>query len=336
MTTEAALQRLVRSAADAALGVLGTFVPDQVEAGDVAVLDGSTGPLEGLPFPAVATSVSYVDGVTGGNLFVMTVEGAKRLAAAMGAVNPPFERPPIPTSLPDSEPSEEPSSSSSSEASPEEVAAVAPAPAPLTDAELNFVSEAMSKMMTGAAAAISAVLDSPVDIGSPETRIFESVSDTKGAYPNTPHVVRAAFSVCGEPCRLVQLVPNAFVVRMTHALEELSTMPDLDGLLGGDFEAAPTASAPSLHGIPVRVWAELGRASMPTADVVGLPSGAVVELNRAADDAIDLFVNGRRFATGRLVVVDGTDWGVRIESLVDPSSPENDPELEIAHWPDLG
>jgi hypothetical protein len=34
--------------------------------------------------------------------------------------------------------------------------------------------------------------------------------------------------------------------------------------------------------------------------------------------------------------VDGTDWGVRIESLVDPSSPENDPELEIARWRDLG
>ena len=55
-------------------------------------------------------------------------------------------------------------------------------------------------MMTGAAAAISAVLDSPVDIGPPETRVFETAADTKGAYPNTPHVVRAAFSVCGEPC----------------------------------------------------------------------------------------------------------------------------------------
>jgi flagellar motor switch protein FliN len=218
--------------------------------------------------------------------------------------------------------------SSSSEADPEEVAAAAPPPPPLTDAELNFVSEAMSKMMTGAAAAISAVLDSAVDIGPPETRLFESAGAAKGAYPSTPHVVRAAFSVCGEPCRLVQLVPSAFVVRLTHALEELASMPDLDGLLGGAFEPAPVAAAPSLRGIPVRVWAELGRASMPTAEVVGLPSGAVVELNRNADDAIDLFVNGRRFATGRLVVVDGTDWGVRIETLLDPSSPENDPERE--------
>ena len=55
---------------------------------------------------------------------------------------------------------------------------------------------------------------------------------------------------------------------------------------------------------------------MPSAEVVGLPPGAVVELNRQADEPIDLYVNGRRFATGRLVVVDGTDWAVRIEHVL--------------------
>ena len=88
--------------------------------------------------------------------------------------------------------------------------------------------------------------------------------------------------------------------------------------------------APSLAGIPVRVWAELGRASMQTADVVGLPHGAVVELDRSPDEPIDLFVNGRRFATGRLVVVDGNDWAVRIESVLDPSSDSSDTEGEVA------
>ena len=91
-------------------------------------------------------------------------------------------------------------------------------------------------------------------------------------------------------------------------------------------------AAPSLAGIPVRVWAELGRASMPTAEVVGLPQGAVVELDRAPEDPIDLYVNGRRFATGRLVVVDG-DWAVRIESVLPSSSDSSDTEGEVARWP---
>ena len=43
-----------------------------------------------------------------------------------------------------------------------------------------------------------------------------------------------------------------------------------------------------------------------------------------------MFVNGRRFATGRLVVVDGNDWAVRIESVLDPSSDTSDTEGEVA------
>ena len=39
----------------------------------------------------------------------------------------------------------------------------------------------------------------------------------------------------------------------------------------------------------------------------------MVDLDRQADEPIDLFVNGTRFATGRLVVADGTDWAVEIE-----------------------
>ena len=65
------------------------------------------------------------------------------------------------------------------------------------------------------------------------------------------------------------------------------------------------------------MWAELGRARMPSAQVVGLPAGAVVELDKQADEPIDLYVNGTHFATGRLVVVDGTDWAVRIEHVLD-------------------
>ncbi len=131
----------------------------------------------------------------------------------------------------------------------------------------------------------------------------------------------------------MQLVPNAFVVRMDRALDELGaeTAP-APGAAAAAASVPSPHGAPSLAGIPVRVWAELGRASMPTADVVGLPHGAVVELDRAPDEPIDLFVNGRRFATGRLVVVDG-DWAVRIESVLDPSSDPSDTEGEMARWP---
>ena len=146
--------------------------------------------------------------------------------------------------------------------------------------------------------------------------------------------MRAAFSVCGEPCRLVQLVPNAFVVRMDRALDELTSRAGPDAAAAAPRAGVPAGNGkPSLSGIPVRVWAELGRTYMPSADVVELPGGAVVELNEYADDPIDLYVNGRRFATGRLMVAENNEWAVRIETVLDPSNetPEND--MEVARWP---
>jgi flagellar motor switch protein FliN len=302
--TDDALVRLGQSASEAITGVLEMFAPGKVIAGDVTVVAGDRNPMESLPVPAVATSVSYVDGVTGANVFLMTLDGARKLAAAMMGMEEP-EDPDAPE---------------------------------LSELELSAVSEAMNQMMASAAIAVSSVLGTEVEIGTPETKMFTETAEAADAYPHTPHAVRASFSVCGEPCRLVQLVPNAFVVRMTRALDELGTEVAL-----GEPAAASAPSAagtpagpgtPSLAGIPVRVWAELGRAQMPSAQVVGLPSGAVVELNRSADEPIDLYVNGRRFATGRLMVVDGTDWAVRIETVLAPSNTSTQNQLEVARWPE--
>ena len=291
MTADEALVKLGQSTSEAVCGVLEMFAPGQITPGDVAVAPADRHPLEGIPTPAVVTMVSYVDGVTGGNLFVMTVAGARKLAAAMMGTEPD----------PDGGAAE------------------------LDELELSAVAEAMNQMMASAAGAVSAVLGTEVEIGVPETSTFMSTDAAIAAYARTPHATRGAVSVCGEPCRLVQLVPNAFVVRMTRALDEMrAEIPSQDT---GHREAAGGApSAPSLAGIPVRVWAELGRAQMASAEIVGLPPGAVVELNRQADEPIDLYVNGRRFATGRLVVADGTDWAVRIEHVLGPDQTKN-PEV---------
>jgi flagellar motor switch protein FliN len=285
MTTDEALVKLGQSTSEAICGVLEMFAPGQIAPGDVAVVAPGKHPLEGIPVPAVATMVSYIDGVTGGNLFVMTIEGARRLAAAMMGVEPDG----------------------------------AAGAAELSELELSAVAEAMNQMMASAAGATTAVLGTEVQIGVPETRSFSSADQAIDAYVRTPHATRAAVSVCGEPCRLIQLVPNAFVVRMSGALDELGAeLTPHDALAGGDRAAD---GSPSLAGISVRVAAELGRARMASAQIVGLPPGAVVELNRQADEPIDLYVNGRHFATGRLMVVDGSDWAVRIESIL--GQPEN-------------
>jgi flagellar motor switch protein FliN/FliY len=292
-----ALARLGQSTAEACLGVLEMFAAGQVSLGDVAPLNDTKAAFAGAPVPSVAMSVSYVDGVTGGNVFLITLDGARNLAASMMGMEGPED----------------------------------PDATELSELELSAVSEAMNQMMASAAAATATVLGTEVEISTPETKTFTSADEIAEAYPSTPHAVRTAMQICGEPARLVQLVPSAFVVRMSSALDDLGSDLNATGPAGSP---GSTAFQPSLAGIPVRVWAELGRARMPSAQVVGLPPGAVVELDKQAEDAIDLYVNGTHFATGRLVVVVGTDWAVRIEHVLDRTTDSTDSGMEVAGWPE--
>jgi flagellar motor switch protein FliN/FliY len=80
-----------------------------------------------------------------------------------------------------------------------------------------------------------------------------------------------------------------------------------------DFEEL---EAGSLLDMPLRVWAEIGRTKLPAAFVVGMPQGAIIDLDCEPDEPASLFVNGRYFGTGRLVLVDG-EWALRVESLTE-------------------
>jgi len=279
MNVEDALNKLGESTSEAVAGVMQMYGGDAAQPGPVAIVGGGSDPLGALPVPAVTASVSYVDGVTGGNVFVMPLKGARAMAAAMMG-----------------------------EAPPEDDATE------LTELELSAAGEAMNQMMAAAANATAAVLGTEVEIGVPDVRVLDSLAGALEGHKDAAHITSAVFTVFGQPCRLVQLVPNAFVMRMTKALDELGAeylgdqVPSISGESLGLDE--------SLRGVAVRVWAELGRRQMPIGSLVGTPAGAVVELDRPADEPVDLYVNGMRFATARLVVSDDGEWGVRIESLV--------------------
>src|SRR3954465_16054088 len=300
MSASDALGRLGQSTAEACIGVLEMFAAGKVSLGDVTTLDDSKAAFDGVPVPAVAMAVSYVDGVTGGNVFLITLDGARLLAASMMGMDAPED----------------------------------PDATELSEIEQSAVSEAMNQMMAQAAAATTLVLGTEVEIGTPETMTFTRADAIGSSYPQTPHAVRVAMSICGEPARLGQLVPNGFVGRMSSALDEIGADAGAVPETGSPGPAGSAALNPSLSGIPVRVWAELGRARMASAQIVGLPTGAVVELDKQADDAIDLYVNGTHFATGRLVVVDGTDWAVRIEHVLDVSEINSESGMEVARWPE--
>lgn len=300
--TAEALMRLGASTAEAVAKALDAICPEPVARGEVTVVPGDESPFDGFPFdaeaaqpaPAVAVSVHYVDGVTGGNVLLMTARGARSIAAAMGAT---------------------------------------PAPAPQDDAaptelELSAVAEAANQMFAAAAGATGVVLGQDVEIAPPETRLLDGPAAARETFDATPHAVAATFHVCGEPCRLVQLVPNAFVVRMTRALDEQGS-EQLSGDAGLSALGIAQRTEPgeeraldeALRDIRVRVWAELGRTRVSLGAAPQLPPGAVLELDRKADDPVDLYVNGLRFASGRLVLTEEGEWALRLEEVAGRTTP---------------
>ena len=91
-------------------------------------------------------------------------------------------------------------------------------------------------------------------------------------------------------------------------------------VFGNPTEAAKTAppinkNLDLLMDVMLQVVVELGRTRMPLRQVLELQSGSVVELDRLAGEAVDIFVNERLIAHGEVVMVDDK-FGVRITDLV--------------------
>ena len=72
--------------------------------------------------------------------------------------------------------------------------------------------------------------------------------------------------------------------------------------------------------VPVRITVELGSCQMPMREVLQLHPGSVVQLDKIADQPVDLFVNQRRIAHGEVVVVDDR-LGIRITKVFGGTQP---------------
>jgi flagellar motor switch protein FliN/FliY len=175
--------------------------------------------------------------------------------------------------------------------------------ADLDQAALDAIAALAAKL---AARAVSEG-DLPADAGRAAARVVAEASELARAASGGEAAV-VPLTVLGEPALAVHVVPLDVLARLGEAGDPLAAP------VAPPVGAAPLGSA--LRDVSVRVWAELGRARMPTGEVVGLPSGAIVELDREAEDAVDLYVDGQLYATGRLVVCDDESWGVRVERVL--------------------
>jgi flagellar motor switch protein FliN/FliY len=82
--------------------------------------------------------------------------------------------------------------------------------------------------------------------------------------------------------------------------------------------AKPEMNLDVVLDIPVTLSLEVGRSRISIRNLLQLNQGSVVELDRAAGEPLDVYVNGTLVAHGEIVVVNDK-FGIRLTDVISPA-----------------
>ena len=86
-------------------------------------------------------------------------------------------------------------------------------------------------------------------------------------------------------------------------------MNDMTG--GFPVDASLAANFRLLQDVGVKLTVEIGSTSLALRDLLALGESSVIELDRQANDLLDVFVNGTLIGRGEVVTVSATGSGSR-------------------------
>lgn len=104
----------------------------------------------------------------------------------------------------------------------------------------------------------------------------------------------------------------------TGEMDTVDVQPaEFDMLNGHDRYNGSPRNVDMLMDVDLEVAVELDRKTILVSDLLKLGKGSIVELEKSAGEPLDVFVNGRKFAEGEVVVIDDK-FGIRITQLLSP------------------
>lgn len=93
--------------------------------------------------------------------------------------------------------------------------------------------------------------------------------------------------------------------------EDTQGEEETEGVAGG------SSNLELMMDIPVVLSMEIGQTRMTIGEILKLGKGSIVELQRMADEPLDVLVNGTLVAHGEAVVI-GERFGVRLTDVISP------------------
>lgn len=162
----------------------------------------------------------------------------------------------------------------------------------------------------------------PDDAQSPD--LPPETDAPEGPLPETPPQ-KSAEDMASEALETVSQAAEALgAATVTPAAgEHAMDLPDFgdETALAGDEE---TERLSFLNDVSLRVTVELGRTRMYVADVLRLDTDSVIELDKAAGDPVDIFVNDQHVARGEVLVLD-ENFCIRVSEILQVSASEEGP-----------
>ena len=101
-------------------------------------------------------------------------------------------------------------------------------------------------------------------------------------------------------------------------IDALEPTPAQFSSLQADEATGPDLNLDVILDVPVTLSLEVGRARLPIRNLLQLNQGSVVELDRAAGEPLDVFVNGTLVAHGEVVVIN-EKFGIRLTDVISPA-----------------
>jgi flagellar motor switch protein FliN/FliY len=288
--------------------------------------------------PNIALEVKYTSGIMGENLLVMKIEDAAVIANLMMGGN----------GVAESNELSEIEISAVSEAMNQMIGSAATSMATMfsrevnisppesriwSDASINFsdnINEEENIIQVSFRLTIGDLVDSHImQILPVETakKIVSIMMGSENPEPeNETEPVRAA-----EPARVEGQVKPQEIQRQervsyeepqsTYYQEPVRQQPPVE-VQKASFQPLGNAAASTVPknidlilDVPLEISVVLGRTKKNIKDILSLGTGSLIELDKLAEEPVEILVNGKRVAYGEVVVVD-ENFGVRITSIV--------------------
>ncbi|MGF6709987.1 flagellar motor switch protein FliN/FliY [Luteibacter sp. W1I16] len=103
---------------------------------------------------------------------------------------------------------------------------------------------------------------------------------------------------------------------MNATLDELENANDAS--LASSIGLGNEVNLDVILDVPVTMAMEVGRTKISIRNLLQLNQGSVVELDRAAGEPLDVFVNGTLVAHGEVVVIN-EKFGIRLTDVISPA-----------------